>query len=103
MFGQITERFIELGDSGELVAYDGSGYTFQVQWVKVSGVWLIYTMKSIADGHGHLGLPPSNVQHDAFVAGLKTYTSGRRLEAMHEEFVVRGAPAVDSSEWRRPR
>jgi hypothetical protein len=99
---QIVERFIESSETGFMVAYDGSGYTAQAQWVKVGELWLIYTLKFVADGHGHLGLPPSDVRHDAFVAGLNTYTGGRRLEAMHKEFVV-SAASVRSAEPRRAR
>jgi hypothetical protein len=100
---QIIERFILFNDTTSFVAYDGSGYTFQLQWVKVGDVWKILTMKSVCDGHGHLGLPPAKSEHDAFVSGILSYTSGgRRLEALHNAFAG-SAPAAALPVWQPPR
>ena len=79
---QIIERWILVGASERFVAYDGSGYTYQVKWAKVSGIWKITSMKYVIDGHGHLGVPPAQAAHDGFVAGIDALNGRRAEEAL---------------------
>ena len=91
---QILERFILYDDTEVFVAYDGSGYTYQVKWVKEGDVWKITSMKYVIDGNGHLGLPPAHAAHDAFVTGMATYTGGAVHGRRAQEAMWGGAPAI---------
>ena len=90
---QIIELFILSTQTpgAPIVAYEGSGYTYQVKWAKQGAFWLITSMKYVHDGDGRLGLAPAKDVHDRYIAGLLGYSSGsgRQLEAAKHERPVR--------------
>jgi len=80
------------------VAYDGSGFVYDVTFVKVGGLWKFGKLAVISQGNGHLATGnPDPATWGAFMEGINNYTGttnvkkyGRRLQAGPGESTTKG-------------